>query len=125
MEIVVTEANLIELIKKAYELSVPLGMGFFHFTEGSLTDEEAKAMIVDDSFCPISLDYIRGRSCKMNVYKKEGELIIRAPWYDHTTKALKELLTVCMPAGYVLPEGLDDLKHNVSCECSDCKIGRA
>lgn len=89
----VTGISLVELVKKAYALSVPQGMGFVHFKDGDLSDDEAKTLIrEDDTRCPVSLDYVRGRSVKFSVYREGDRLFIRKSWYDHSDAALQELV---------------------------------
>ena len=54
----ITGVNMIELVKKAYDLSRPQGMGMMHFTPDPLTDEEAKSLIQENG--EVSLDYVGG-----------------------------------------------------------------
>jgi len=90
----ITGASLIRAAQCAYTLSAPQGLGFLHFEEGGLSDNEAEGLI--DGGCrhnfPLSMDYVKGRSCKFHVYKKEGRLYIAKSWYDHTEEDLKTLL---------------------------------
>lgn len=89
----VTGVDLVELVKGAYALSVPLGMGWLHFTEGELTDEEARELIHEGRRTPVSLDYVKGRACKFGVYKDDdGKLWISKNWYDHTGYHVERLL---------------------------------
>jgi hypothetical protein len=66
----ITDVNLVELVKKVYELSVPQGMGFLHFTPEPLTDEEA-ATLIDPKY-GIRMDYVKGRGCKFFAKYKDG-----------------------------------------------------
>lgn len=93
-KIEVTGVNLVDLVKHVYDLSKPQGMGFLHYKPEPLTDDEAKSLIDTQDRTPISLDYVRGRACKFNVFKSEdGTLWINTNWYDHSDEQLKELLS--------------------------------
>ena len=112
----ITGTNLIELAKKAYELSSPQGLGFLHYQSGSLTDEEAKLLVrEEDSFSPLGMDYVRGRAVKLDVIKKGRKLFLSDSWYDHTDDQYKELLSSIGAKS----NNLD--KHSVACNCAECK----
>lgn len=91
----ITGVDLKELAKAAYDLSRPQGMGFLHFEEGALTDEEAASLIQEgsrgDRF-PLDMDYVKGRACKLHVIKEGDKLYINDRWYDHSENDLIELL---------------------------------
>ena len=87
----ITGANLRVLVKKAYELSSPQGLGFLHFTPGNdLPDAEVDEILGRRQ---VSMDYVRGRSIKMHVLEKDGKRFIRDRWYDHSLDQLQSLLT--------------------------------
>lgn len=92
----ITKADLIEVVKAAYDLSNPVGMGILHYTEEPLSDEEAKQLIDEGSrgkFSPcVSMDYVKGRCCKFSVWHIDGKLYIRKDWYDHTKADVDKLL---------------------------------
>ena len=88
----ITNSNLIDVVKAAYDLSKPQGLGHMHFQPGSLTDDEALEIINPCDCIPVMMDYVKGRSCKFNVYKRDGRLLIHDVWYDHSDSDLKELL---------------------------------
>ena len=89
----VTGADLTELVKSAYDLSKPQGMGFLHYRPEPLTDEQAQSLINnDDPRFPVSLDYVHGRAVKFNVQRIDGKLYIRDSWYDHSPEQLSQLL---------------------------------
>ena len=89
----ITGCDLVALVKKAYELSKPQGMGHLQFREGPLTDEQAKFLIRETTRYPIDLDYVAGRAVKLTArYNDEGKLMIPASWYDHTDDELSQLL---------------------------------
>jgi len=127
----VTGIDLVKFVKKVYELSRPLGMGFLQFTPDPLTDEQAKGLISvhkKDPSIKLSLDYVNGRSCKMTVYKetegklfnKKEKLFIRDNWYDHTDSQLKELLKDC-GVNYQT----EGKAHAPACTCDTCERDRA
>lgn len=89
----ITGVDLVKFAQKVYDLSVAQGMGFLHYTKDPLTEEEAKQYIwEDDGFMVLQMDYVKGRSCKMGVWRENSRLYIRRNWYDHTDYQLKELL---------------------------------
>lgn len=90
----VTNLNLVDLVKKAYLLSKPQGMGFLHYMEGDeLSDIEATNLIDYGNPCiAVSMDYVKGRSCKFAVFNNEGKLFIEDIWYDHSPEDLDKLL---------------------------------
>lgn len=88
----ITGVNLADVAKAAYDLSSPIGMGFIHYEEGTLTDEEANSLVTDDPRTPLSLDYVKGRACKMTVFKDDEKLYIHDNWYDHSEDQLLSLI---------------------------------
>ncbi len=92
-QIEITGVNLVELVKRAYDLSNPQGLGFIHYKDGGLSDEQANSLIDENDRYPVSLDYVCGRACKLDVFKSDDErLYIRNKWYDHSAQQLKDLL---------------------------------
>lgn len=85
-----------ELVKKAYELSKPIGMGFMHFREGGLSDEEVKNLIDWDDKTPVRMDYVLGRCCKFNIYKKGDKFEMRDTWYDHSDSDQDQMLEIVL-----------------------------
>jgi hypothetical protein len=88
----ITGCELIEVVKAAYDFSRPQGMGFFHYEEGSLSEEEAAKLVREDDLCPVSLDYVKGRACKLTVFKDEDRLYVAKRWFDHSEADLAKLL---------------------------------
>lgn len=91
----VTGASLTELVKAAYDLSLPQGMGFAHYEPGPMSDERAQAIVgrhAADSRIAVSMDYVNGRAVKMTVFRTGGDLWIRKDWFDHSDMQLAELL---------------------------------
>lgn len=113
----VTKADMVEFVKKVYELSRPQGMGMMHFKAGGLTDEEAKAYIKDDG--TVSMDYVSGRACKMHVRNRDGILTIPNSWYDHSDEQLKELLD---HVGIITKDDSQPSQHSMSCNCDVCRV---
>lgn len=113
------DIDLVEFIHKVYELSKPQGLGFLQFSlEDRLSKEEAKAYIIDgDSRCCLSMDYVRGRACKMTVFCKDGKRWVQDTWYDHTHAQYKELLG---SFGVKLPVVVKE--HGFACNCIDCQV---
>lgn len=94
----VTGVDLVRLLKEAYALSRPQGLGILHARDGDLPDEDAQHIIARESersHVAASMDYVHGRACKFAVFKKNGKLFIRRAWYDHSTRDLKTLLERC------------------------------
>jgi len=90
-EIEVTDVDTVKLVKAAYALSVPRGMGLLLFQPGhELSDEEAKSLIDPDG--SVYMDYVHGRGCKFSVRVKDGRKFIYSPWYDHTDDDVRQLL---------------------------------
>jgi hypothetical protein len=117
MKIDVTSIDTIKLVKAAYALSVPRGMGMLHFKPGELSDEDAKQCIEPDG--SVHMDYVRGRGCKFHVWVEEGKKFIVSPWYDHTDSDLQKLLATCGVSQEVEQE-----KHGYSCACPECDAHR-
>jgi len=118
----ITGVDLVKFVQKVYDLSVPQGLGMLHFVPGSLSLEEAKSLINDkpDIYgCVVNMDYVRGRACKMNVWKEGDKFLINDSWYDHTDTQLWELLNSV---------GIEQIPtvrdHGVACNCSDCRAVR-
>jgi len=117
----ITGVNLIELAKKVYELSLPQGLGFLHFQEGGLSNMEAENIVElykDDFNLALGMDYINGRACKFNVWKKDGKLYINNSWYDHTDNQLQQLLAHFNIKIKITRE------HNIACNCIKCQQKR-
>jgi len=98
----ITGCNLVELVKKAYELSEPRGLGFLHAQPGGLSDEDAQQLVNEKRpHTPVSLDYVKGRCVKFSVYREGDKLFTNKRWYDHSEQDLRELLAhvgIDMPA---------------------------
>ena len=108
----VTGINMVEFVQKVYELSRPIGMGFLHHRPCGLSDDDAKAFILKDG--SVSLDYVKGRSCKMHVRCEDGKMSIGDGWFDHTDAQLAELLAhfkLSPPAAR---------EHGCACNCAEC-----
>ena len=121
----ITGVDLVKFVQKVYELSMPQGLGFLHFTPEPLSEERAKEIVeqrggaFSGSSCVISMDYVDGRACKMNVREENGKLVINDSWYDHTDSQLKQLLETFGKEGLI--EASAPAEHGVACNCAECK----
>jgi len=126
MEIDVTGIDLIKFIREVYRLSVQAGLGRLHFIEGEMTDEEAEEILNiwknDPKFC-LDMDYVKGRACKMIVFRIKNKLYIRSPWHDHTDMRLAKLLKTIWPKDIPFPE-LRAEEHGIACHCMHCQVKR-
>lgn len=86
----ITGANMVNLVKQAYAVSRPQGMGLMHYQPGGLTNDEARA--IADAKGGIHMDYVKGRAVKLSVVTFEGRQYIPNWWFDHTAEELIELL---------------------------------
>jgi hypothetical protein len=114
----ITGVDLVEFIKRVYEMSRPVGMGMLQFTPEPLTDEEAKSIINHDSKVIVSMDYVRGRQCKIGVIQQDGKLYAEDPWHDHSDDEYRVLLE---SFGIEYEGGKE---HRPACCCFDCQVGR-
>lgn len=92
----VTGVPLKALVKAAYALSAPQGLGVLHAKQGELSDEDAEAIIGREQaggYMAAYMDYVHGRSCKFSVRRdKEQRLFIDHRWYDHSHGQVRSLL---------------------------------
>jgi hypothetical protein len=91
----VTGINLVEFVKGVYDMSAPMGMGYLHFKPEAMTDAEAREQIIDEGRCAVSMDYVRGRCCKMYITRRGDRLYARSYWPDHSTTQLAKLFSRC------------------------------
>jgi hypothetical protein len=111
--------DLVKFAQAAYALSKPQGMGRMHYIPGELQEWDARELVRQEGDCVLSMDYVHGRACKMNVFRNAtGGLEIREAWYDHTDAQLAELL-----GRFGIPVPVK-AEHSMSCECDDCKKSR-
>lgn len=86
-----------ELIRKAYELSAPRGLGHIHYRKGGLGESEVDEIIAAAGKTGFNryadMDYVNGRSVKMPIYFADGgNLKIWRHWPDHGETGMLELL---------------------------------
>lgn len=88
-----------KFISAVYELSVPQGLGFLHAEPGGLDkdtldlfEKEYRYNANSGVACVLSIDYLRGRACKMSVWQENGKLYIHPRWFDHSPVQLAKLL---------------------------------
>ena len=108
-----TGVDLRKFVAKAYELSKPQGLGFLHYEEGGLSESEIDEIIEaggtgwNNRLTDMNLDYVKGRSVKMNVFNREGSayaiqegieryIFLTHGWYDHTDEQFVDLLEACL-----------------------------
>lgn len=91
----VTDAPLEAIVRAAYNPSRPQGLGHLHFQPGDLTDEEVARIINTTggpSIVALSMDYVKGRACKMTVFQNDGRRYIQNRWHDHSDGQLRQFL---------------------------------
>lgn len=91
----ITELDLRKFIAKAYDLSVPFGMGMLHFQPGPLPEEMIDRILAasdEGARIAVSMDYVMGRAVKMTVFRDGDRLFIRNDWFDHSPVHLERLL---------------------------------
>jgi hypothetical protein len=112
----VTGVDLVSLAQKVYELSLPQGLGLFHFTPKPLSEvEEIVDACINDKRCALFMDYVHGRACKFTVFRKDGKLIINNSWYDHTDSQFNKLIETFGFKAEKLAE------HGCACNCFECQ----
>lgn len=93
----ITGVDLRALVRAAYDLSQPQGMGFLHAKDGPIPEEQVEKVIAkgeDYPRRPVSMDYVLGRAVKLTVFRDDDDrLWIYNRWYDHGDWQLTELLT--------------------------------
>lgn len=107
----ITGVDLKELAKAAYRFSRPQGLGFIHFEEGDLPDYLAQQLVDHNSKYMgggLSMDYVKGRACKLSAIMRNGELFISDRWYDHSARDLQDLLAAVGRADAPKVEELPD-----------------
>ena len=114
-----TGVDLVKFAQKAYDLSVPQGLGLLHFEDGGLSEAEAKEITKHTrGDVVLDMDYVKGRACKMTVFSENDEkkgLFMHDAWYDHTNDQLKELLS----AFDIKPS--KTAEHGCACNCVECQ----
>jgi hypothetical protein len=88
-----SDTDLRALVKKAYDLSRPQGLGFLHYREGDLDDALVDEILSRDrDRCAFSTDYVQGRAVKFSVYRDDDGLYVGARWFDHNHWSYTALL---------------------------------
>jgi hypothetical protein len=91
-QIEVTGVPLEALVRAAYRPSRPQGLGFINYQDGDLTDAEVAEIIGrGNEHTPISMDYVKGRSCKFHVRRDGERLFIGTSWYDEHEHAKRRV----------------------------------
>jgi hypothetical protein len=120
-----------KFVRAVYDLSKPQGLGFLHYSFGTLTDIEVKTImdLIEDKKVPhdetydydqiLYLDYVNGRACKCSLCRdSEDNVFVFDDWYDHTNDQLKQLLEKMGIKAEVNGE------HCLGCNCKDCRISK-
>lgn len=98
-KIEITGANLVAVVKKAYELSEPRGMGFLQYQPGPLDDRIAREIVqtgTSNRF-GIAMDYVLGRVVKLAIrIDADGRAWLSKDWFDHTPTQLQALVEVAL-----------------------------
>ena len=92
----VTGVDLRDMLRAAYRLSSPQGLGFLHARDGELDDAMVEEIISRDDgnkWTAIGTDYVHGRAMKFSVRRYDGRLYIQRRWFDHSQAQLAELLS--------------------------------
>ena len=92
-------------------------MGHLHFKPEPLTNEEAKQLIEKGERCVLSMDYVKGRACKMDVRQEGDKLTISDTWYDHTDRIYQRLLDC-----FDIKRDGGEKEHGCACNCIDCQL---
>lgn len=87
------ESKLDAVIRAAYDLSRPQGLGFLQATQGPLDEETLTDIKTRESGrCAAGMDYVHGRAIKLTVRRDCDKLYIDADWwFDHSLADLQEL----------------------------------
>ena len=92
----VTNVDLNLLVRTAYNLSVPQGLGFLHSTPANMTKEAADEVLEkfeESDGLAVAMDYVKGRAVKLSVYSEDGKRwIYKHPWFDHTDETYDAFL---------------------------------
>lgn len=125
MKVDITGVMLPEFVKEVYNKSGPQGLGVLHFTPKELSNEEVNEILDATRFgsAVLSMDYIKGRACKMTVSKEDDSIYIDYPWFDHTHSDFVDLLKAVWPEGKPFPVLVQD-PHGISCNCIECRSKR-
>ena len=127
MAIDITGIDLVEFIKKAYEMSIPAGLGHMHYRPGPLSDEDAY-LILEGKNCHsgrlavgdvFSMDYVHGRCVKLSAWEKGDKVMTGDIWHDHTGEQYAELL------GHFDIKYENRKAHGIACHCVVCQSERA
>lgn len=100
----VTGVNARDIIRYAYELSQPRGLGHMAFIPGEMPEETLEAIYrtlnrdAGDGESPgvaLSMGIVLGRNVCMAIYKWRDMYFIKPFWEMHTDQELEELVTLC------------------------------
>jgi len=103
----VKEDQVRTLVAAVYDMSLPVGLGFLHYTPEPLTDAELDHLIDFEREAVVALDYCKGRQCKFGIYKSklDGSLLMSDHWYDHSDA---DYVTLLESVGIEVPGHLQE-----------------
>lgn len=97
-QIRVPAEKLRDLVRKAYDLSAPQGMGFLQYRDGSLPDQVLDQIVETHNGWNhgVYMDYVLGRAVKLSIERDDEGYFIHdsGRWFDHSAEQYRELLTV-------------------------------
>ena len=93
----VTGIDLIKFAQDAYELTPLTGKASMLGAKrnGKLSKEDAEKLVEqykDDGEIALRMDKVKGKDCRMTIYRDGSSLLIDSIWTGHTTEDLKDLL---------------------------------
>lgn len=98
-KIPLSEDQVREIIRRAYRLSRPQGMGYLHFKEGEIPENVIDEIASRATAFGIAMDYVMGRSVKLGI-DREGDQFYYSDngyWFDHSAEDLRQLLDGIAP----------------------------
>ena len=92
----ITGVDLKKFVQEVYKLSRPQGMGYLHYKDGDLPENQVAEILArgdKSKQFAVSMDYVLGRACKMTVHRQGDKLFINDGWFDHDPSDLQTLLS--------------------------------
>ena len=90
----ITDIDPLLIIRTAFDMSVPQGMGILQHRSGGIGASEMARYIARDVWGSYHVDYMRGRSMKLHFRadRETKRLYFDIDWYDHTRDQAEELM---------------------------------
>lgn len=93
----ITGCDLEALVKKAYQLSRPQGLGWIDKSQDKkeLTDNEVSNILSapHEDWVPVQIDYLHGKAVKLTVFRFDDQLYVENYWHDHSDQDFLALLS--------------------------------